>query len=448
MTHHHHDIETLIHEALGCLASGSWRSLQTLALYAKPWDRTLGSTLLFSLCANPFNDQETCPEHLEVLAGFSPLSACAIALSRSLMALAQEQILTGHRSSSSTTLRQSLTYYSEAVSVAGFYVSSESLDQLLSRVDLLSDSLSSQIDLASAIHRKQLPRQLVLVLGMHRSGTSALSGLLVNSGLEGPADQHAPSIHNPKGYYESLASMQLNDELLNQFNSHWSNADSLPQSCWLPGSLSLASWRHGFLKMLGKSFTPGCIAVLKDPRLCILMPALRPWLESMLIQCTTFLPIRHPVEVAESLYLSESIPRGHGLKLWLRYILESEKYTRLINRLFVPYEELVSDPAAVLSRCYEILPSDSGLDATDIPSELAARNFIDPKLRRQRAGMAAPGWVSNDLSFSVYSLAIHIYSLLTTSDHSLQCFQLEMDNVWKRWRVLCAHPAYSSSEGP
>src|SRR5215212_8323769 len=63
----------------------------------------------------------------------------------------------------------------------------------------------------------------VVITGMHRSGTSMVSRLLHDSGLDlgAPDDLIPASPDNPDGHWEHIAIVQLNDEILNSFGGGW-----------------------------------------------------------------------------------------------------------------------------------------------------------------------------------------------------------------------------------
>ena len=71
----------------------------------------------------------------------------------------------------------------------------------------------------------------IVVLGMHRSGTSALCGLLnlagVYFGREGEFIQTKDE--NPKGFWERKDVRRLNDEILHSLGSDWSEISTLEQ---------------------------------------------------------------------------------------------------------------------------------------------------------------------------------------------------------------------------
>ena len=326
------DIQRAVEQALKLQASGSWRTLEHLGSQATGIDTSPAHTLLSALCVNPLQEREKGRDSLSALAAVAPRSACGLALSRSLLALAQEQILTTQLARAENTVRQALACSVAAAIATGLPMPAHLPDQLFDQAGALVQTLASQLDLELARQREQLPAQLVLVLGMHRSGTSALSGLLVESGLDGPADRMPASPMNPKSYFESLSAMHLNDRLLEDLGSAWCSLTAIPESRWASSAPAVEAWRSGMLKLLYEAYPRDGRAVLKDPRLCMLLPGLRPWLESNLISCVAFLPVRHPAEVVESLWVAESIPRSQGLFLWLRHIFEAERHSRGIKR--------------------------------------------------------------------------------------------------------------------
>lgn len=432
------DIQRAVEQALKLQASGSWRTLEHLGSQATGIDPSPAHTLLAALCVNPLQEPEKGRDSLSALAAMAPLSACALALGRSLLALAQEQILTSQLARAETTIRQALACSVAAAIATKLPIPTHLPDQLLSQAGVLMHTLASQIDLELARQRKQLPAQLVLVLGMHRSGTSALSGLLVTSGLDGPADLMPASPMNPKGYFESLSAVHLNDRLLVDLGSAWCSCAAIPQSRWLSSASAVEAWRSGMLKLLYGAYPRGGRAVLKDPRLCMLLPALRPWLESNLISCVAFLPVRHPAEVVESLWVAESIPRRQGLFLWLHHIFEAERHSRGIKRLIIPYQHLITEPDKMFLHCYEMLANASRFDGLKPLEMMYPAKFIDPQLHRQHVPSAVPGWVLEEHADTYYSFALDTYSLITENKLADQELHARMNEIWIKWMSM--HP--------
>src|SRR5215471_2250594 len=77
-----------------------------------------------------------------------------------------------------------------------------------------------------------MQRYLLVILGMHRSGTSALTGALAKSGAAPGAHLMPPTNDNPEGYWECLPVVRLNDEILKRLGSRWDSVVALPGD-WL-----------------------------------------------------------------------------------------------------------------------------------------------------------------------------------------------------------------------
>ena len=54
-------------------------------------------------------------------------------------------------------------------------------------------------------------QKCIVVLGMHRSGTSVLMGVLSMLGVELGLNLMAPTEGNPRGYFENQSICELND---------------------------------------------------------------------------------------------------------------------------------------------------------------------------------------------------------------------------------------------
>lgn len=423
-------------EALLLQSSGAWKSLERLGSSNTGSADTLSVALLNALCSSPMQEPESNKMSLMILAQMDQRCACTLALSRSLMALAQEQLLIRENASARNTLRQALASSINAVANSCVALPTHLADQIFGHVDQLEATLASQLDLDLAKRRHALPAHLALVLGMHRSGTSALSGLLVQAGLDGPVDAMPATEANPRGYWESLSAVELSNQLLEQMNNHWSKCWNLPLNCWNTHSNAIRNWRCGMLQMLQSSFPAGSRAVLKDPRLCILLPALEPWLESSLIPITVFLPIRHPAEVAQSLKAAEGIPYRQALLLWLGHVLHAERNSRHLNRMIIDYRDILADPDAVLTR------SAHALSVTDhtftLPEKWNTKvcDFIDPQLQRQHADTGLPEWALEQQIEIWYNLSHHIYTVMSDKQLKEKKRRHKMDKFWHQWTTL------------
>jgi len=114
------------------------------------------------------------------------------------------------------------------------------------------------------------PRTALIVLGMHRSGTSALAGVLAKMGADLPQDLMPANEFNPDGYFESLLAYKLNDALLGSAGSSWDDWHAV-NADWY-GSPRKQEYILRAQEMLAQEFGASSFFVLKDPRICRLVP--------------------------------------------------------------------------------------------------------------------------------------------------------------------------------
>src|SRR6476469_5580712 len=142
-------------------------------------------------------------------------------------------------------------------------------------------------------------RQAVVILGMHRSGTSALGGVLQLLGVNFGQRLAPPASDNEKGYWEHPEIVALHENLLRSLGSHWDDDKPLP-SDWVERKITRAV-RSGLTAILERDFADSALFGLKDPRMCRLMPLWFPIFEAARIEPHFVVMVRHPWEVAESL---------------------------------------------------------------------------------------------------------------------------------------------------
>ena len=189
-----------------------------------------------------------------------------------------------------------------------------------------------------------------VVLGMHRSGTSALAGALIRMGCAGPARLMPPTRDNPKGYYESLTAKELNDCMLQSAGSDWS--DWAPLTGWLESAV-VPHFVWCANEVLESEFGDAPLFLLKDPRICRLLPVWSQAFAQAGADPVYIHALRHPTEVASSLNAREKAGLLPGVPLWLRHVLDAEATSRGTRRCFVSYDALLRDWRAVVSQIEE-----------------------------------------------------------------------------------------------
>jgi FtsZ-binding cell division protein ZapB len=219
----------------------------------------------------------------------------------------------------------------------------------------------------------------VIVLGMHRSGTSAIIKLLEKLGCYlGEPDEFLPGNDaNPKGYWERLDIVNLNKKLLESQQQDWISINEFRLTD-VPPQLS-SELKEEAAQIIHRLDEHDPWAI-KDPRLSVLLPFWRPLLKRpMYLLC-----VRNPVEVAMSLAKRNALPLSVGYALWELYSRSMWTVTTGSTRLIVNYHELLKHPLKEADRLSRWL-RDGGLTRVRNVSEKDVRDVVDASLHRQRS---------------------------------------------------------------
>ena len=224
-------------------------------------------------------------------------------------------------------------------------------------------------------------RQAILVLGMHRSGTSALAGVIDAMGAAGPKTLLPPHDTNPRGFFESLPLVIAHEEMLASASSCWHDWRQLNPQCI--HSRAAERHRQKIKALLIDEFGDEPLIFIKDPRICRFVPFMSSILAEMNISPVAFLPLRNPLEVAYSLKRRDDIALPKSLLLWLRHVLEAEYHSRHMPRCFLPFENFLIDWRYHMDRAAEktgvIWPARS--DRSDVKIE----QFLTMDLHHERS---------------------------------------------------------------
>lgn len=194
-----------------------------------------------------------------------------------------------------------------------------------------------------------MSRKCLIVLGMHRSGTSAFGGAFEELGIKMGKELLEADLGNEKGFFENKKIYEFNDkQLLPYLETSWDGLQPLSNDWWKSEKLEFLYERAK--NIIVEDYEAYQIFGIKDPRICILYPFWEKVLKNLDVEPINVLPIRNPFEVAISLSKRGEISLGQGMMLWARYVLASELYTREAKRVFVSYDHLLSDPIGILTK--------------------------------------------------------------------------------------------------
>lgn len=211
----------------------------------------------------------------------------------------------------------------------------------------------------------------VCIMGMHRSGTSALAGSIARMGFDCGYSLLPKGEENQKGFYENAEILKINEELLNRAGYSWPDINSRRIESTL-----VEDFRKRIEDLIDDEFTSPNRIMIKDPRFSFTFPVWEIVLNEMGYDITVIVAIRNPSEIAGSLYRRNIIPHDQSYLLFCRYVLNAllvsnQCVTRVIDfndllkqksdLLFESLDHLVYDELrteSVINRISRFLSSD------------------------------------------------------------------------------------------
>lgn len=254
-------------------------------------------------------------------------------------------------------------------------------------------------------------RQLVIVTGAGRSGTSTVAGALTHFGFQVPGPVMGATDANPRGHFEPLWVINFHKRHLDRAGVH--TMDSRPGAAALVRKAvagrrplrTLTSW-------LEQSFEHPRL-VVKDPRAFWFRDLWLRAASSLGVRPTFVTMLRHPAEVvgSRSAYYGGAERRRRArrevslLAGWTNVTTINERTSRDEVRHFVRYDELVTDWRSALLRLAPDLRLDRSVleDRTPHPVD----DFIDPQLHRVRTD-----WTDLSVPSELRDLSVGVWQAL------------------------------------
>jgi hypothetical protein len=239
-------------------------------------------------------------------------------------------------------------------------------------------------DRVTALASARQRRPIVVVLGMHRSGTSLCSHILSALGFDmtdnipGPGAT-APVPNNPHGHWERWEIVEFHDRILGLFDrGYWGRFHDfpLPVAWWAdPRVAQIRREMIAFLeKRMGEDFFG-----FKDPRTVRLLPVWHQIFNELKLTPKIVFCLRNPAQVARSLYARDGLDPAIGEYRWLVHTVDLFRYASSLDMCTVEYEGWFGEPASNLEKLKQFL----GLPWQQSESELGMMLFgiIDPTAR-------------------------------------------------------------------
>ena len=228
------------------------------------------------------------------------------------------------------------------------------------------------------------PRGIV-VLGMHRSGTSAVTRVCNLLGAAVPPETDLlVNYDNPEGHWESRTLVAANDRILAMFGRSWDFPPTLR-----PGWEDTAPVRE-IVPELEAAFAevyPTEPWVWKDPRTCLTFPL---WRRVLGDDVCVVVVNRSAGAVTASIHRRDGIPRPYSAGLWHRYVASSLESARGLPTLCVSFDRFLDDPVTATAALAEGL----GALGLQLPGDPAAAASSLRGADRLGATPAAPDRVA------------------------------------------------------
>ncbi|MDP1723447.1 MAG: rhamnan synthesis F family protein [Alphaproteobacteria bacterium] len=291
-------------------------------------------------------------------------------------------------------------------------------------------------------------KRIIVVLGMHRSGTSALTRGLKVLGVDLGDNFWPATSDNEKGFWEVPDIVLFNESLLKKLNltknsNHYSSNigfegmkirpinrstfENKEFNSYLRSDVFLSE-RQIAIDILKDKLKDDVVFGFKDPRVSILLPFWQSVFEELNLDDSYIISVRNPLNIAESLLKRNNIPIDVSMLLWYKHILSSIVYTQDKKNVFVHYDDLLEDPKHQLDRISQflLLPiPESSLDEL----EEYSHNFLTSSLRNHE-------YSADDLknNINVPKLMTDLYLLL--DNLSKDVLTTHCDAFKEQWKIV------------
>ena len=234
--------------------------------------------------------------------------------------------------------------------------------------------------ISSAIQR----RPIILVLGMHRSGTSLCSHILSALGVDmadeiaGPGNL-SPTPDNLRGHWERWEIVEFHDRILGLFNRDYRGRFhdfTLPVAWW--ADPRVAQIRRDIVTFLQQRMREGYFG-FKDPRTVRLMPMWHQIFNELRLAPKVILCLRNPAQIGRSLNARDGLDPQIGEYRWLVHMIDFYRYTNKYDFCTIEYEGWFSNPSVNIERLQNFL--DLSWQQSESDLALLLSDLVDPTAR-------------------------------------------------------------------
>ena len=218
--------------------------------------------------------------------------------------------------------------------------------------------------------------RLIVVLGMHRSGTSAITRGLQVLGVDLGANLQPAMLNvNEKGFFEDNDIVSLNVEMIASIHSDWHHLAPIEMS--QVEKLRNQGYHLRAVELLSQKAVSTAVFGFKDPRVAKLLPFWKEVFDLCQFNVNYVLALRHPLSVVKSLAKRDGMLAEQAYLLWLGHVIESLIGSADSKRMLVDYDRLMQSPDAELMR----ISKELGLEINPVELQSYKTQFLDQELR-------------------------------------------------------------------
>jgi hypothetical protein len=220
-----------------------------------------------------------------------------------------------------------------------------------------------------------IQRTLVVVLGMHRSGTSVITRAMETMGADLGSKLGSPVAGvNDKGFFEDVDIVGIDEAVLGAAGGRWDDFSPINLDKIEPAKMAVM--RAHAATVLREKCKDKIFAV-KDPRIPRLLPFWQPVFDQLGLQVVYVIAVRNPVSVGRSLEKRDGFALDKSYRLWLAHMVPALRATEQKPRVLVDYDRLMEAPLKELERISEQL----GLPLAADRASSFSQEFLDNGLR-------------------------------------------------------------------
>ncbi len=224
-----------------------------------------------------------------------------------------------------------------------------------------------------------MKNRAICILGMHRSGTSAITRAINLLGVYlGEEKDIFPALdYNPEGIWERIDFNGLQERLLAAIKRAWDTGLPLPDR-WQDAP-EVRPFRDEIVSLIKANFSGIPLWAWKDPRSTIFIELWKESLKELGIELSAVFAVRNPLDVARSLQKRDGFSLDKGFGIWFNYNIVALRAIKYIPTVFISYDKFVSDWEVELRRVAEGLGI--GWPENDASLREKMNSFIRPDLR-------------------------------------------------------------------